>query len=75
MTPTQVQADRELCIGAGNCVRILPTLFDQDPDGLVTLLTPTPTTEPPDLLHRAATLCPSGAITLTESPHPHHSPR
>jgi ferredoxin len=59
-----IDADRDLCVGAGNCVLTLPTIFDQDDEGLVTVDDPDPPDADPALLHRAAQLCPSGAITI-----------
>jgi len=38
MTARQLGIDRETCIGSGNCVRVAPTVFDQDEDGRVALL-------------------------------------
>ena len=39
MSERRLSADREICIGSGNCVRLAPTVFDQDDDGRVTLVT------------------------------------
>ncbi len=62
----RVTADRTVCVGAGLCALTAPEVFDQDDDGLVTVLAP----EPATALHRAARqagrLCPSGAIRTTE---------
>jgi ferredoxin len=30
-----IQADRDVCIQAGNCVMVADTVFDQDDDGIV----------------------------------------
>ena len=35
----KIEADRDLCIGAGNCVLSAEAVFDQDDDGVVVLLT------------------------------------
>ena len=59
-----VQADRELCIGAGECSRLLPQTFGFDDDGFVALLDTENTTV--ELLRRAENACPSGAITVVE---------
>ena len=59
--------DEDKCIGAGQCVRIAPGIFDQRDDGIVILLDPTP----PAALHaaarKAANLCPSQAIAIEEA--------
>ena len=34
----EVEADREVCIQAGNCVMVADSLFDQDDDGIVVVL-------------------------------------
>ena len=38
----KVHVDEDKCIGAGQCVRIAPEIFDQRDDGIVILLDPTP---------------------------------
>jgi len=54
--------DGARCIGAGQCVRVAPEIFDQDQDtGTVVLLGPPPGPES-DGAGRAVRLCPSGAI-------------
>ena len=58
-----VQADREVCVGAGNCVLTAPDVFDQDDDGLVTLLDPNPPTARDGDVEKAVRMCPSGAVT------------
>ncbi|MFY7066135.1 ferredoxin [Nocardiopsis changdeensis] len=64
----RVRADREVCVGAGMCALTAPEVFDQDDgDGRVVLLAPVP---PPGLRGRAAEaagLCPSGAITVSDT--------
>ncbi|MFF7245015.1 ferredoxin [Embleya sp. NPDC008237] len=62
----RVTADRTVCVGAGLCALTAPEVFDQDDDGLVTVLVPDPAAP----LHRAAReagrQCPSGAIRTIE---------
>ena len=63
----RVDVDRDVCIGAGNCVLTVDAVFDQDPeDGRARLLTATPPPGSEELVLRAAYLCPSGAITILE---------
>ncbi len=38
MSARQLGADREICIGSGNCVQLAPAVFDQDEDGRVALV-------------------------------------
>jgi len=60
----RIEADREICIGAGMCALTAPGSFTQDDeDGLVTLLDPRPSDQMEAVRH-AVRLCPSGAITL-----------
>ncbi|MEV6597946.1 ferredoxin [Actinoplanes sp. NPDC051346] len=60
----RVTADRDTCVGAGNCVLTLPHVFDQDDEGLVVVLDPDAADTPDDVLARAVDRCPSGAITV-----------
>ncbi|WP_344647165.1 ferredoxin [Cryptosporangium japonicum] len=59
----RITADPTVCIGSGSCVLAAPHTFDQDDEGTVVVLQPTP-----DENHRAAALtavgaCPVRAIT------------
>ena len=63
-----VSADRDVCIGAGNCVMTLAAVLDQDDEGLVVVLRSDPDGVDPDLLQRAAVMCPAAAITVTPAP-------
>jgi ferredoxin len=62
MSERRLRADRETCIGSGNCVRLAPAVFDEDDDGHVTLL---PGADP-DLVavgvDMAVEACPVGAL-------------
>ncbi|WP_408004655.1 ferredoxin [Pseudonocardia lacus] len=60
----RVLADRDVCVGAGNCVFADEAVFDQDDDGLVVVLVE----EPPDGdgVRRAVQTCPSGALRLID---------
>lgn len=62
-----LDVDRDLCIGAGQCVMSAPDHFDQDDDGLV-VLSPLgdalPGAVPDPAVLDAARLCPSGALRL-----------
>jgi ferredoxin len=63
----EVIADREVCIGSGNCVFAAPQVFDQDDEvGLVVLLTPQITPEHAAAVRDAVARCPSGALRMVE---------
>jgi ferredoxin len=55
-----VNVERELCIGAGNCVRLAPAAFALDEDQLVVLTDPAAASD--DELRAAEDACPAGAI-------------
>jgi ferredoxin len=57
-------ADRDVCIGSGLCVYSDDAVFDQDDDGIVTLLVDEP--EGTEDVRRAVATCPSGALRLEE---------
>ncbi len=62
-----VEADTDVCIGAGQCVMTAPDVFDQrDEDGVVVVLTPRPAPADVAAAREAVALCPSGALTLRE---------
>jgi ferredoxin len=61
----RVAADREVCIGSGNCVFSAPAVFDQDDDeGLVLLLTAEVGSQDGDAVRNAVAHCPSGALRI-----------
>ncbi|WP_030661283.1 ferredoxin [Streptomyces rimosus] len=61
-----VTADRDVCVGAGMCALTAPGVFDQDDDGLVTVLTSGIAEDSRDAVREAGMLCPSGALRVTE---------
>ncbi|ASW57579.1 hypothetical protein CIK06_10205 [Plantactinospora sp. KBS50] len=64
-----MEVDREICCGAGNCVAVAPEVFAQDErDGLVRVRLADPPQRLADQVHRAAEMCPSGAIRPVEVP-------
>jgi ferredoxin len=62
-----ITVDRLACVGAGQCALVAGELFDQDDDGIVDLLEPSPEPGQFVVARRAASLCPARAITVTES--------
>lgn len=61
----QVTADRNVCVGAGLCALTAPEVFDQDDDGLVTVLQAVPDGDNRPLAREAGEICPSGAVRIT----------
>ncbi|KAA6212159.1 ferredoxin [Streptomyces albofaciens JCM 4342] len=61
-----VTADRDVCVGAGMCALTAPGVFDQDDDGLVTVLASDIEEGSRDAVREAGMLCPSGALRVTE---------
>ncbi|MET0235297.1 MAG: ferredoxin [Kibdelosporangium sp.] len=59
-----VEGDRDVCVGAGMCVLTAPEVFDQDDEGIVTVLAAEPPADEEPAVRQAATLCPSGAVKL-----------
>jgi ferredoxin len=66
VTAMKIEADRDVCIGAGMCVLTLPEVFDQDDDGVVVVLTPEVPAEHAEAAARAVLSCPSGALRRIE---------
>lgn len=63
----RIIADRDVCIGSGQCVLTEPAVFDQsEEDGLVELRTDRPSEEAAGRVRQAVRLCPSGALSLEE---------
>jgi ferredoxin len=58
-----IEADRDVCVGAGNCVLSAAEIFDQDDEGLVTVLNPNPAPPQEEAVDRAVRMCPSGALS------------
>ncbi|WP_216209998.1 ferredoxin [Amycolatopsis aidingensis] len=64
----KIEVDTEVCCAAGMCALTAPDVFDQDEsDGTVMLLEPAPAAQHHAAAREAAELCPSGAITVTDS--------
>lgn len=63
----KIIADTAVCIGAGQCALVAGELFDQDDDGIVLVLNDEPAENQKASARRAASLCPSRAITIVDS--------
>lgn len=60
----RIDADRDVCVGAGLCVLSAPRLFSQDDDdGLVVVLAQ-PGQAEEVTARQVVTLCPSGALRI-----------
>ena len=65
----RIYADPQKCVGAGQCVRRVPEVFDQrEEDGIVVLLASTAPDELAAYLNKAVQLCPSQAIRIEHIP-------
>jgi ferredoxin len=60
----KVRVDRDLCIGAGNCVAAAPTVFKLDKNNKAVVLEPESVDE--DTLMDAAESCPVDAIIVED---------
>lgn len=60
----KVRVDRNVCIGASNCVAVAPTVFELDDIKIAVVLDPTSVDE--DSLWEAAESCPVGAVILED---------
>jgi ferredoxin len=62
----KIKADRDVCIGAGNCVLAAENVFDQDDDAIVVVLEESPEGKDADAARNAVGSCPSGALSVEE---------
>jgi ferredoxin len=58
----KIEADRDVCIGAGMCVMTADEVFDQGDDGIVVVREVEVPAEHADAAARAVASCPSGAL-------------
>lgn len=64
----RVSVDQDRCVGSGQCVLAVDSVFDQrEEDGIVRLLTDRPAPEVTEDVEHAALLCPAQAITVTRA--------
>jgi ferredoxin len=62
----RVEADRDVCISAGNCVMVADAVFDQDDDGIVMVLVDEVPQDKEQHAREAVKLCPSQALRVVE---------
>ncbi|MDK0524701.1 ferredoxin [Streptomyces sp. ML-6] len=58
----RISIDTDMCCGAGQCVLVAPEIFDQDEDGIVILLDPTPPEELRGAVEDSIAICPADVI-------------
>lgn len=63
----EIEIDRDLCIGAGQCALTAPNVFTQDDDGYSTLLPGREDGAGDPMVRQAARACPVSAIKVTEA--------
>ncbi|MFE9031735.1 ferredoxin [Streptomyces iakyrus] len=61
-----IDIDKDVCIGAGQCALTAPDVFTQDDDGYSALLPGGERSASP-LLREAARACPVSALTVSET--------
>jgi len=63
-----ISVSLDLCIGSGNCARIAPGVFDQDPEeGYAIVVDSSPERRSHAAVREAAAVCPATAITIAET--------
>jgi ferredoxin len=62
----RVEADRDACISAGNCVMTAGEIFDQDDDGIVVVLASEVRADDEAKVREAVKLCPASALRLVD---------
>ncbi|MEU4119415.1 (4Fe-4S)-binding protein [Kitasatospora sp. NPDC028055] len=63
----RIVVDRDVCIGAGQCVLTEPRVFQQnDEDGMVELLTDRPDPGTTVTVRVAVSLCPARALSIED---------
>ncbi|MFG2796522.1 ferredoxin [Streptomyces pseudovenezuelae] len=62
-----IDIDKDVCIGAGQCALAAPGVFAQDDDGFSTLLPGREDGGADPMVREAARSCPVSAITVSES--------
>jgi len=67
VTTMQVTVDPDLCIGTGECVRILPSGFRIDESRGVSVPQPAARTADLDLLADVVRSCPTGAVRVLDA--------
>jgi ferredoxin len=61
----EIQLDQSKCVASGQCVQAAPRIFDQDDDGIVTLI-PGDHQDATASVKQAIRVCPTRVISLAE---------
>lgn len=64
----KVRVDPEVCAGFGICVGLCPEVFELHGDGYAVVLVGEVPPELEDAVRRAASQCPSNAISISDDP-------
>lgn len=62
----RITVQKDACVGSGQCSLVAGSLFDQDDDGIVMLINSQPAAAEEPAAKKAASLCPSRAISVSE---------
>jgi ferredoxin len=62
----RVEADREMCMGSGNCLVECPAVFALDEESVVLVLDAEPPAELRGEVERAVDACPSACLSLVD---------
>jgi ferredoxin len=57
-----IEIDGDRCVASGQCVMLVPTIFDQDDDGTVVLLKNKPSADEEPGVIESIRVCPASAI-------------
>jgi ferredoxin len=63
---SQVQVDRDRCVGSGVCESLAPDVFEVDDDGLLIVHREEPAADDLDGVRDAVQACPARALALAE---------
>lgn len=66
----KVTVDRTRCMASGNCVLMLPQLFEHDEEGFVRLRDVDPATLSAEAIEEAVKACPTAAISCSSAGDP-----
>jgi ferredoxin len=64
---TYIDIDHDLCVGAGQCALVAPSVFTQDDDGFSALIPGREDGGGDPMVREAARACPVSAITVSET--------
>jgi ferredoxin len=66
VSPSRVVADREMCMGSGNCVVECPEVFALDDESVVIVVDQDPPAELREKVQNAVDACPAGCLALED---------